>query len=102
MDSGGGTSSGGMFTVSGTIGQPDAGTLSGGEYTLRGGFWTGSAAANPCPWDLNEDGLINAADLAQLLGAWGPNPGSSADFNNDGMVNAADLAQLLGSWGPCP
>jgi len=25
--------------VSGTIGQPDAGTMSGGSYTLQGGFW---------------------------------------------------------------
>ena len=24
-----------------------------------------------------------------------------ADFNNDGIVDAADLAMLLGSWGPC-
>src|SRR5579883_103369 len=36
---GGGTSTGGSYTVSGTIGQPDAGTLSGGPYTLTGGFW---------------------------------------------------------------
>jgi hypothetical protein len=41
IDGGGGTSSGGSYTVSGTIGQPDAGTLSGGSYTLEGGFWPG-------------------------------------------------------------
>lgn len=35
----GGTSSGGIYTLSGAIGQPDAGTLSGGLYTLNGGFW---------------------------------------------------------------
>ncbi len=56
---------------------------------------------SPCPTDLNHDGTVNAADLAQLLGAWGPNPGHPADFNFDGVINAADLAQLLGSWGPC-
>ncbi len=55
-----------------------------------------------CPADLTGDGMVNAADLALLLGAWGPNPGHCADFNNDGAVNAADLALLLGSWGPCP
>ena len=38
---GGGTSNGGNYTLSGTIGQPDAGTLSGGGYTLQGGFWPG-------------------------------------------------------------
>jgi hypothetical protein len=36
---GGGTSTGGTFSVSGTIGQPDAGHMSGGNYTLDGGFW---------------------------------------------------------------
>jgi len=41
MDGGGGVSSGGSYTLSGTIGQPDAGTLSGGNYTLEGGFWPG-------------------------------------------------------------
>lgn len=36
---GGGTSTGGTYTVSGTIGQPDAGVMSGGNYSLVGGFW---------------------------------------------------------------
>ena len=39
IDGGGGTSTGGVYTVSGTIGQPDAGTASGGVFTVRGGFW---------------------------------------------------------------
>lgn len=39
VDGGGGTSSGGSYTLSGTIGQPDAGVLSGGTYSLTGGFW---------------------------------------------------------------
>ncbi len=43
-DGGGGTSTGGVYTVSGTVGQPDAGTMAGGNYTLAGGFW-GVAAA---------------------------------------------------------
>lgn len=36
---GGGTSTGGVYSLSGTIGQPDAGVLSGGNYSLVGGFW---------------------------------------------------------------
>ena len=37
---GGGTSTGGTYQVSGTIGQPDAGTpMTGGNYSLTGGFW---------------------------------------------------------------
>jgi len=39
IDGGGGTSTGGVYSVSGTIGQPEAGTMSGGNYTLDGGFW---------------------------------------------------------------
>ena len=39
IDGGGGTSTGGIYSVSGTIGQPDAGTMSGGNFTLQGGFW---------------------------------------------------------------
>jgi glucose/arabinose dehydrogenase len=55
------------------------------------------------------DGVVDAADLAFLLGEWGPNPGSPADMVSnvtfapppDGFVDAADLAFLLGDWGPC-
>jgi hypothetical protein len=44
IDGGGGTSTGGVYSVSGTIGQPDAGTMSGGNYTLSDGFWSAVAA----------------------------------------------------------
>ena len=45
IDGGGGTSTGGVFAVSGTIGQPDAGaTMTGGNYSLTGGFWSVIAA----------------------------------------------------------
>ena len=33
------------YVLSGTIGQPDAGILTGGDYTLGGGFWGGGVAA---------------------------------------------------------
>jgi hypothetical protein len=37
---GGGTSTGGTYSVSGTIGQPDAsGAMTGGNYSVTGGFW---------------------------------------------------------------
>ncbi len=39
IDGGGGTSTGGVYSVSGTIGQPDAGRMSGGNFTVEGGFW---------------------------------------------------------------
>lgn len=40
IDGGGGTSTGGVYSVSGTIGQPDAGgPLTNGQYSVTGGFW---------------------------------------------------------------
>ncbi len=41
IDGGGGASSGGAYLLGGTIGQPDARAISGGNYTLVGGFWGG-------------------------------------------------------------
>jgi hypothetical protein len=38
---GGGESSAGNFRVHGTIGQPAVALLSGGNFSLRGGFWYG-------------------------------------------------------------
>jgi len=38
-DGGGGTSAGGVYSVSGTIGQADTGAMSGGPYAVQGGFW---------------------------------------------------------------
>ena len=41
IDGGGGTSTGGEYSVSGTIGQPDAGaTMTNGQYAVTGGFWS--------------------------------------------------------------
>ncbi len=39
IDNGGVTSAGGTYAVTGSIGQPDAGELSGGSFVLGGGFW---------------------------------------------------------------
>lgn len=46
VDSGGETfSAGGSYSLGGTVGQPDAGLLTGGDYMLAGGFWGGAAVA---------------------------------------------------------
>ena len=49
VDGGGGTSTGGVYTVNGTIGQPDATTtaMTGGQYSLTGGFWVIQAVQPP-------------------------------------------------------
>jgi hypothetical protein len=45
---GGGASTGGTYQVSGTIGQPDAsGAMSGGQYSVTGGFWSLFAVQTP-------------------------------------------------------
>jgi len=49
IDGGGGTSTGGVYSVSGTIGQPDASQqpMTGGNYALTGGFWALYAVQTP-------------------------------------------------------
>ena len=42
VDTGGGASQGGPYSINGTAGQADAATLTGGIYTLKGGYWGGS------------------------------------------------------------
>jgi len=49
IDGGGGTSTGGVYSLSGTIGQPDANAqpLAGGNFSLIGGFWSLLAVPTP-------------------------------------------------------
>ena len=69
IDGGGGASSGGSFVLTGTAGQPDAGLLTGGSFSLAGGFWFGGSAASgvgsPIPVERFETRLLPIA----------PNPG---------------------------
>ena len=47
IDGGGGCSAGSGYQLTGTLGQPDAGaTLSGGVYSVSGGFWGGVSASS--------------------------------------------------------
>ncbi len=48
--------------------------------------------------DIDLDGVVGAADLAELIGAWG-SPDLLADLDGDGVVTASDLADLIGRWG---
>ncbi len=48
------------------------------------------------PEDLNGDGSVNGADLAQLLASWGQS--GAGDFDGNGEVDGADLARLLAAW----
>lgn len=46
--------------------------------------------------DFNGDGVVDADDLATLLGAFGT---PDADLTGDGTTDATDLAALIGAWG---
>ncbi|MCA9289794.1 MAG: hypothetical protein KDA25_01625 [Phycisphaerales bacterium] len=48
--------------------------------------------------DLNGDGVVGPADLAILLGQWGPCRGCAADLDGDGIVGPGDLSALLAQW----
>lgn len=57
-------STGGSFELSGTIGQPDAGTvMTGGGFELLGGFWAGAPEDTICRGDINCDGQIDFGDI---------------------------------------
>src|SRR5687767_104590 len=68
-------STGGTFSLGGTIGQPDASStpMTGGTFALVGGFWPVAAASepSPCPGDLDGDGDVDLSDLAALLSHFG-------------------------------
>ncbi len=97
IDSGGEMfTSGGPFELSGTIGQHDAGTLTGGTFELAGGFWAVAFAAS-CPPDLNGDGFVNTQDFLLFLNRWAQGD-PEADWNNDGTVNTLDFIAFLNEW----
>jgi subtilisin family serine protease len=48
--------------------------------------------------DLNNDGVVNVADLLIMFDDWGMTH-TSADLNGDGVVNVADLLILFDNWG---
>ena len=59
-----------------------------------------------CHGDLDQDGDIDLADLAEILGHYGDTGHLGyydGDFDLDGDVDLADLAEMLGVYGePCP
>ncbi len=112
---GGGTMSAtfGDYTLSGTIGQCDASELlSGGTYTLTGGFWTMDVSSSEwLPGDMNCDGFVGFADINPFVLALVDGEMSyaqqypdcdfmNADVNGSGTVGFDDInpfvALLLG------
>ena len=86
----------GDFELSGTIGQADAGQMSGGAFSLTGGFWFAQALG-----DCNGDGLVNLDDYDDFEPCLsGPNGGlplpecSCFDFDGDNDVDLSDAARF--------
>mgnify|MGYP001191602666 CR=1 FL=1 len=108
IDGGGGMfCTGGDVALSGTLGQPDAGLeMTGGEFSIVGGFWTPSTPAFPTG-DLGCDGVVDLFDIdpfvLALTSATEDPPFASyhalhpncdpllADINGDGSVNLFDI-----------
>jgi hypothetical protein len=89
-------STGGRIELSGTIGQPDAGTMTARGIELTGGFWFPLA-----PGDCNSDGGVNLIDHGDLTSCFtGPDgrvadsPCPCFDQDGDGDVDLFDFAEM--------
>ena len=83
IDGGGGLTSGGSFSLHGTVGQPDAGVMSGGAFTITGGFWSLPLSSGPLPSLSIRYGIGSTVILS-----W-PNPSSSYVLQQTADMNAA-------------
>jgi hypothetical protein len=94
LGAGGGTSEGGDFSLSATAGLPDAGQLSGGAFTVSGGFWQCTLIG-----DFDDNGLIDVGDIVAAADHWQVTGASPFDLDGDGLVTVRDIMLLAGSFG---
>jgi hypothetical protein len=93
-------SNGGPYQLGATAGQPDAGPssgpMTGGSYSLVGGFWL-PASTCTCLGDMNADGLKDGRDLQQFVDCVTLG-GDCACGNVDGLagVTLNDVAVFVG------
>ena len=107
IDGGGGTSTGGGYSVSGTIGQPDTGAMSGGSYSLTGGFWALYAVQTPgaplltitfvgnqaiVSWPPSAMGWTLQTNSSLAMGTWGNYAGP---VNNNSVTNSLLMRNLF-------
>lgn len=101
IDAGGGTmtSADHVLKLYGTIGQPDAGTLTGGAFTLSGGFRVRFATP-----DIDGDGDVDLDDYAEFApcqtGPDGPLSESCGwrDLDGDSDVDLKDFSNFQNSF----
>jgi len=89
-------SAGGDFELSGTIGQPDAGSMEGDGFSLTGGFWFEEP-----PHDCNSDGRVNLVDYDDFENCLsGPDGGlplpecNCFDLDGDRDIDLSDIARF--------
>ena len=88
IDGGGGTSSGEEYIVDGTIGQADAGVMSGGDFELFGGFWSGYPSC-----------IVDLEHFARFAQEWFYiGSGLDADLHSDNIINRLDLKVFVDYW----
>lgn len=91
IDGGGGASTGGVYTVSGTIGQPDAGKLSRNRFTVDGGFWGVIAAVqSPGAPFLS----IGRTATNSVVISW-PNPSSGYVLQENANLGTTNWSEVL-------
>jgi endonuclease I len=94
------TSTLGLFSAAYTINVADEnipGGAAGVPLTLN---IAANIIAGVCDSDINGDGVVDTADLGQLLAAFGSSgPGLPTDLNGDDVVDTADLGILIGEFG---
>jgi hypothetical protein len=91
IDGGGGTSTGGPYRLSGTIGQPDAGYSEGGSYELLGGFWPGGPLC-----------FVDFEHFARFAELWlYEGSGLPADLDGNDYVDLYDLKLFVDYWLLC-
>ena len=90
IDGGGGMSSGGNYIVTGTIGQPDAGEMSGDSYELLGGFWPGEPL---CTVDFK-----HFARFAKYWLETGPDLPADLHKDENNIVDLYDLESFVYEW----
>ncbi|MBL7153698.1 MAG: hypothetical protein ISS79_08265 [Phycisphaerae bacterium] len=83
---GGGRCSGGPYTLSGTIGQPDAAYSAGGGYELLGGFWPGGPLC-----------FVTFDDFARFADCWLVGD-MTGDLDSSGELNFSDLEWFSAFW----
>jgi hypothetical protein len=98
IDAGGGTSAGGPYVLGGTIGQPDAGSMSGGTVTLQGGFWPGLVVASTG----EAPTLFIQLSGDSVVVSWSPATAGFALEQTDDLITPAWRAAPPGNPVPIP